>query len=125
MLGGSQSLSLNSPLKHFPNISRKSGNQISFKSPSEQENRDEQMRIIFDNIIKILKESKKDERIIVPMFKMVDAILDMKSVQTWDKLHEYEQSFLDIITSETAKTKSIFKVHIISLILRLFLPSES
>lgn len=52
-------------------------------SVAKTENSESVFSSIFESAIKILKEFEKDERIVIPMFKMLDFILEKSEIQEW------------------------------------------
>lgn len=57
-----------------------------------------------------MNEYAKDERIIVPYFKMLDYILERNEIQKWSGCQLFGKVLYDIIIKETRLTKSILKV---------------
>ena len=45
---------------------------------------------MFGDIIKILKENYRDDRVIIPMYKTIDYILERSEVITWPGLRKFD-----------------------------------
>ncbi len=57
-----------------------------------------------------MKECYRDERVIVPLYKTLDFILERGEVIQWKGIHDYDLDLFAAIEREVAKTKSILKV---------------
>lgn len=57
-----------------------------------------------------MKECFKDERVIVPLYKTLDFILERPEVMSWPGIHNYDLDLFSAIEREVVKTKSIIKV---------------
>ena len=78
----------------------------------KQDNRDEIFELILANIEQILKEHQKDDRMVVPMFKTLDFILDRPEIQSWPGAQKHVKELLDSISREF-KSNSVIKVRIV------------
>ena len=68
------------------------------------------MGFLFTEIIGILKEHYRDDRIIVPMYKTIDYILERSEVISWEGLRKFDLDLYSCVEREVGKTKSIMKV---------------
>ena len=57
-----------------------------------------------------MKQHYKDERIIVPLFKTLDFILERTEVIEWGGIKLYDAELLALIEKEVGKSKNILKV---------------
>ncbi len=61
-------------------------------------------------IIDLMKSHYKDERIIVPLYKTLDFLLEREELIGWEGLRKYDTQLYYLIEKELNKTKSIIKV---------------
>lgn len=65
---------------------------------------------LFGDILKLMRAHYKDERIIIPLYKTLDYILERAEVITWEGIRKYDTQLFLAIDREIAKTKNILKV---------------
>ena len=82
------------------------GNYITFIFDGKQA----LMHRLLKEILKLMKECYRDDRIIVPLYKTLDYILERNQVIEWDGIREYDLDIFAAIDREVSKTKSILKV---------------
>jgi hypothetical protein len=57
-----------------------------------------------------MKQHYKEERIIVPLYKTLDFMLEREEVAQWEGIRKYDTQLFYLIEKELNKTKSIMKV---------------
>lgn len=65
---------------------------------------------LLEQILALLREHCKEERIIVPLFKTLDFLLEREELAKWPGLRRYDTALYYQIEKELSKTKSILKV---------------
>jgi hypothetical protein len=60
-------------------------------------------------VIKLLKNYFRDDRIIIPLYKTLDFILEKEEVNTWEGLRKYDTELFYLIEKEIGKMKNIVK----------------
>jgi len=60
--------------------------------------------------MQLMKLHYKDERVIVPLYKTVDFLLEREELRKWKGIHRYDTQLYYLIEKELNKTKSILKV---------------
>ncbi|KAL4496061.1 hypothetical protein ABPG72_015483 [Tetrahymena utriculariae] len=77
---------------------------------SKTQHQNEVFALTFENIIKILNEYAKEERVVIPMFKTLDFMFEKSEIQEWAKTNTYGEKIFEIICKEIKGTKSILKI---------------
>ncbi len=65
---------------------------------------------LMEQVLALLREHCKEERIIVPLFKTLDFLLEREDLAAWPGLRRYDTALYYQIEKELNKTKSILKV---------------
>lgn len=63
----------------------------------------------FNDVIKLLKNYFRDDRIIIPLYKTLDFILEKEEIITWEGLRKYDTELFYSIEKEIGKMKNIVK----------------
>lgn len=74
------------------------------------ENREECLVDLVEQILGIMKAHFKEERVIVPLYKTLDFLLEREELAKWEGLTKFDTQLYYQIEKEVSKTKSIHKV---------------
>lgn len=72
-------------------------------------NKPELLEQFFNDVIKLLKNYFRDDRIIIPLYKTLDFVLEKEEVNTWEGLRKYDTELFYLIEKEIGKMKNIVK----------------
>lgn len=75
-----------------------------------QEGREDLLDSLLQEVIRMMQLNYKDERVIVPLYKTLDFLLEREELRRWEGIHKYDTQLYYLIEKELNKTKSILKV---------------